>query len=196
MENIIKQHNAKVLNAAERKDPKPCNCRNKQNCPLEGKWLSTCIIYKASVSTDSTAASYYGICEGEFKVRYNNHTKSFRLRKYENDTELSKHIWKLKDDNTDCAIKWSIETTASAYKCGTRKCDLCLSEKVAIIRANTNGLLNKRTELISKCRHRNNFKIGNVKWRISSPSSPKVTYAIPSIIFSHTKYLCSTLGNM
>ena len=163
IENIIKQHNAKVLNPTKRDELKPCNCRNKQNCPLDGKCLSTCIIYKADVETDIMKSSYYGTCEGEFKTRFNNHTKSFRLRKYENDTELSKYIWKLKDANTSYSLKWSVEKTATPYKCGTRKCDLCLSEKVAIVRANPNGLLNKRTELISKCRHRNKFLIGNVK---------------------------------
>ena len=61
------------------------------------------------------------------------------------------------------SLKWSVEKTATPYKGGTRKCDLCLSEKVAIVRANPNGLLNKRMELISKCRHRNKFIIGNVK---------------------------------
>ena len=50
------------------------------------------------------------------------------------------------------------------YKCGSRKCDLCLAEKVTIARFEGVGLLNKRTELLSKCRHRNEFIIGNIKW--------------------------------
>ena len=41
--------------------------------------------------------------------------------------------------------------------------NLCLTEKVFIIRANTKGLLNKRTELLSKCRHRNKYVVGNLK---------------------------------
>ena len=90
-------------------------------------------------------------------------THQFIPYKYVNDTELSKYIWKLKDANTSYSLKWSVEKAATPYKYGTRKCDLCLREKVAIIRANPNGLLNKRTELISKCRHRNKFIIGNVK---------------------------------
>ena len=40
---------------------------------------------------------YYSAVKGEFKFRYNNHTKSFRNRYYEDDTELSKYIWKLKN---------------------------------------------------------------------------------------------------
>ena len=49
------------------------------------------------------------------------------------------------------------------YKCGLRKCDLCFAEKVAIARFEGVGLLNKRTELLSKCRHRNKFITGNIK---------------------------------
>ena len=36
-------------------------------------------------------------------------------------------------------------------------CDLCLTKKYIIARANKNNLLNKRFELISKCRHRNKY---------------------------------------
>ena len=42
---------------------------------------------------------YFGLVEVSFKSSYNNHTKSFRFRRYEHDTELSKHIWSLKDSN-------------------------------------------------------------------------------------------------
>ena len=35
-----------------------------------------------------------------------------------------------------------------------KRCDLCLLEKVSIICADPDTLLNKRTELITKCRHK------------------------------------------
>ena len=163
MENIIKQHNSKVLNDVNQNQIRPCNCREKSECPMDGKCLSKCIVYKAEVESNNNTRIYYGISEGEFKTRYYNHTKSFRGRKYENDTELSKHIWGLKDSNMNYQLKWSISSFASPYKCGTKKCDLCLSEKVAIVRTDPKILLNKRTELISKCRHRNKFILCNVK---------------------------------
>ena len=49
------------------------------------------------------------------------------------------------------------------YKCGARRCDLCLTEKYVIAHADQEHLLNKRTESISKCRHRNKCLIKNVK---------------------------------
>ena len=36
-----------------------------------------------------------------FKERYRNHIKSFNHKRYSNDTELSKYIWKLKDNKQD-----------------------------------------------------------------------------------------------
>ena len=163
MENIIKQHNSKILNEANENQTRPCNSRNKLNCPMNWKFLSKCIVYKAEVEANNNKQTYYGASEVEFKSRYNNHTKSFRSRRYENDSELSKYIWKLKDSNTNYALKWSIASYASAYKCGTRFCDLCLSEKVSIVRSEPKGLHNKRTEFISKWRHINKFLICNVK---------------------------------
>ena len=120
-------------------------------------------MYKADVETEACTKTYYGASEGEFKTRYNNHTKSFRNLKYRNESELSKYLWDLKDNNTDFTLRWSIESFASPYKCGSMRCDLCLSEKLAIIRADTRHLLNKRTELISKCRHINKFLLSNLK---------------------------------
>ena len=71
---------------------KTCNCRQKTDCPMEGNYLSECLIYKASVSTP-TNKHYYGTCENTFKERYSNHKCSFRNKsRREKKTELSKYI--------------------------------------------------------------------------------------------------------
>ena len=44
---------------------------------------------------------HFGTAEGEFKLCYNNHTMSFRHKKRVNNTELSKYLWKLKEENAD-----------------------------------------------------------------------------------------------
>ena len=56
-------------------------------------------------------------------------------------------------------IDWLIPVKAHPYICATRKCDLCLSEKLLTARANLASLLNKRDELVSKCRHMNEFTL-------------------------------------
>ena len=40
--------------------------------------------------------------------------------------------------------------------------NLCLNEKLAIIDDPDKNLLNKRSEVISQCRHRNKFKLVNL----------------------------------
>ena len=106
-------------------------------------------------STNESAISISSYIYGEFKCRYNNHTNSFQNQDYKNKTELSKHIWLLKRNGTEVNLKWSIAAYASPYRCDTSRCELCLTEKYIIARANQNNFLNKRTELISKCWHRN-----------------------------------------
>ena len=154
--NIIKQHNATVL-ATSTTPKRLCNCRNKDTCPLDGCCLKQCFIYKAEVHVDNDYKIYYGAVEGDFELRYNNHTKSFRNRYYEHDTELSKYIWKLKDLGKTFILKWRIAAYTSPYRCGTRCCNSCITEKYKIARTDQEHLLNKRTAFISKCRHRNNF---------------------------------------
>ena len=119
------------------------------------------MLYEAKVWTDNNFKLYYGTCEGEFKSRFYNHTKSFRDRG--NETELSKYIWQLKDESKSYNRRWNMFMYATPYKYGTRRCDLCLTEKYVIARADQEHLLNKRTEIISKYRHRNKYLIKYVK---------------------------------
>ena len=162
MSSVFKQHNYRVLSTTENVD-RLCNFRNKENCPLDGKGLQSCIVYKADVIPNKDSHIYYGASDGEFKSCYNNHTNSFRHRHNEQDTELSKHIWELQDKGINFKVKWSVAAYASTYRCGSRRYDLCLTEKYVIARANHTNLLNKRTELISKCRHKNNYILKNIK---------------------------------
>ena len=78
MSSVIKQHNYRVLSTTENVDWL-CNCRNKENCPLEVKCLQSCIVYKVDVITNKGSHIYYGASDGAFKYRYNNHTNSFTI---------------------------------------------------------------------------------------------------------------------
>ena len=62
--------------------------------------------------------SCYVMTATTFKDRYRNHKKSFEDIKHENDTELSKHVWKLKLDNKQFSIYWSILSRANSIKAG------------------------------------------------------------------------------
>ncbi len=121
------------------------------------------MVYKATVTSALGEKQYHGLCETDFKARYNNHTHSFNNIKKKTATELSKYVWKLKADKIKHNISWGITARAAAYKCGARICDLCLTEKYIIATADQRKILNKREGLVSKCRHRNKFYLKNVK---------------------------------
>ena len=120
-------------------------------------------MYQANVITNNECKKYFRTAEGEFKLCYNNHTISFKRKKGIKNTELPKYLWKLKEENIDYNLQWRVKAYGSTYKCGTRKCDLSLTEKKIIARSDPKKLLNKQTELVSKCRHRNKFLLSSIK---------------------------------
>ena len=99
------------------------------------------LVYEAEVKTDTESFRYIGLCEGDFKTRYNTHMLSFRNKKYSNSTELSKKIRTLKNDNIKHTVSWKTVQTTRARKCGSDRCNLCLAEKFHILASKNNGLL-------------------------------------------------------
>ena len=126
---------------------------------MDGNCLQNYFVYQAQVDSANSRNYYLGTSEDEFKTRYNYHTMSPRNKGNEKKTELSKYVWKLKDKGEDFIIKWSIAAKASPYICGSKRCDLRLTEKLVIAKADPRTLLNKRSEIVSKCRHRNKFAL-------------------------------------
>ena len=165
MSSIIKSPNKKVINK-DVKELKSCNCRGKAECPLNGQCKVTDIIYKCTVlSSNKPNKVYLGTAESDFKKRFYNHRKSFNNEGSANDTTLSKYIWELKEtSNSSSALIWSIAKKVPPYSNISKKCLLCLHEKLEIINyPRPEELLNKRSELISKCRHANKFLLRNYK---------------------------------
>ena len=164
MKSIINKHNKKVTNADNDTNTDTqvqCNCRNKDQYPLDNKCLTSSVIYNAQVTTNNATKNYIGLTEGTFKQRFSQHKATFKHRKYTNNTELSKYIWKLRDNNQDFNIKWTIIRRARPYNNISKRCDLCLTEKLMIITADPDSIPSKRSELISKCRHENKFYLTN-----------------------------------
>ena len=121
--------------------------------------LQKFIVYKAFLKTNLTDKLYYGSCETSFKLRYNNHNQSFKDNRKINSTELSKAVWKLKQLEQSQEIRWKTVHHATPYQYSLKTCNLCLSEKLQIFLADPKKILNKRSELVSKCRHRSKFKL-------------------------------------
>ena len=147
IKNVIQKHNSKLMEDPRTTNNKIYSCQQKSDCPLNQNCLSECLVYNAAVNTSKTK-NYYGTCEKSFKERYSNQASSFRNKSCHKNTELSNHIWRLKENGVSYTINWLIAMKAHPNICGMRKCDLCLCEKLLIARANSASLLNKRNELV------------------------------------------------
>ena len=163
MARIIKSHKAKILGKvdASSASDKQCNCRKKDLCPLDGACLTNNIVYKATVTAaPGDAKVYIGMTENSVKTRSNNHKVSFKHRKHPHDTVLSKYIWDLKDSDTDLISQSSGRLSRVRDLTGEIR---HAAIKLCILSADKSTLLNKRSELITKCRHENKFYAANQK---------------------------------
>ena len=162
MQTIISSHNAKVTSSKKTEDIGGCNCRGGvKTCPLDGKCLTESLVYKATVSSVEGDKTYIGQAASTFKLRYNNHKNSFTNSKKKHSTALSTYVWNLSRREVDYNINWSIASTPRPYKGGQKTCDLCLMEKTFIARSEKGISLNKRSEIMAKCRHRLPFFLDN-----------------------------------
>ena len=164
MKRVIQSHNSKILNKQMISDSKCCSCpkNKKSDCPLDNKCLSKSIIYKATV--EKSGKFYVGVTESEFKKRLAKHKHSFKYESDKNSTTLSKHVWDIKDTPAP-KIKWEIVRQSSQRKPGDKECQLCLDEKLEILKNNRDpNCLNKRSELAQRCIifHRSKHKLANL----------------------------------
>ena len=103
IKNTIATHDKRTLSndasattpTSPKQPEKECNCRRKNECPLNGKCLQSNVIYQATVTSSTSIDTYVGLA-ANFEERYRNHMTSLRHSRRRNETELSKHIWNLK----------------------------------------------------------------------------------------------------
>ena len=158
--NIIKNHNKTVMKKQKETDSqreRKCNCRRGTACPLNGECLTEAIVYKAEIKTQGIV--YIGSTEGPFKQRLYEHKSNMRIEKNKTKTTLSQYAWELKDRGVNAEIEWKIVRKCKKYESGDKKCDVCLSEKLEILKGRKKGekMLNKRNELMYKCPHKRKF---------------------------------------
>ena len=116
---------------------------------------------KAAVEYENKTANYIGMTENSFKTRYTLHKSSLNHSKNRKQTELSRLVWSLKDNDTPYNLAWSIIDQTQTYQPGKRICNLCLAEKYYILTGK--DLINKNTELLNKCPHKRKFLACNLK---------------------------------
>jgi hypothetical protein len=169
MARHIASHNRKILRESKEQDahaPRTCNCVHPENCPLDGNCLVEAVVYEADVTPEITEEqSYLGSTEPAFKGRWGDHCTSFRHERYKTKSKLSSFIWKLTEQQENYQIKWSVVKKSIPYRAGSKRCNLCLWEKYHILNCDKDKFLNKRDELLNKCRHRDKFLLRNFKDR-------------------------------
>ena len=160
IQSIINSHNRKIINEQiknNENENKSCNCQKKNTCPINNKCCTSCVIYKATINNEKT--NYIGMTQGKFKDRYTQHKHSFKNKSKKFATTLSTYTWN-KNLDPEPNIKWEIIKKCRTYQPGNQNCDLCLSEKLNIIKnANNPYNINKRNDISTKCAHSKNFTL-------------------------------------
>ena len=153
----IAAHNAKILKKEDLGDenPRSCNCRKKELCPVDGKCLSESVIYQAVVTReDGVVDSYVGLTENTFKDRWTKHKSSFKTRNPKNASGLSRYVWNLEDQKIGFEIKWNILSKAKPFDPASGVCRLCIREKYFIIFQPEMATINSRNEIAGPCLHK------------------------------------------
>ena len=140
-----------------------CNCKTRNNCPMNGLCNLNKVVYQGIIYPKENIMdrkTYIRISSTKWKVRYVNHKYSFSHEHLKHQTALSKQFWSLKNKGLTPEIQWSILKKSNTPKCFDGRCNLCLEEKMQIMTySEPEKLLNKRCELIARCKHKTKFKL-------------------------------------
>ena len=187
MKKVITGHNRRLPDPKEEIKLKDCDRKGKckDECfEVREKCQSRCCIYQASLHYETPHTSipalkipkkkvYTGLTSNKLRDRFNHHHWTFTNERNNpfnppaernttlQNTSLSAHIWKLKSRGIEYDINWKIIKQASVYSKESGECNLCLEEKTSIMFADKKESLNKRTEIMQKCRHREDHLLKN-----------------------------------
>ena len=132
--------------------------RRGQTCPeITGICNRPNNIYNAKVNTNTTEYNYIGMSAPPLRLRVATHKHSFNTSN--NQTVLSEKVKEIQNQNIEYNVTFKLLENRSSYKPESKRCELCIAEKFHIIYSNLENILNKKNEIISKCRHRSKFKL-------------------------------------
>ena len=120
-------------------------------CPMNGR---------CNLNNITDKKTYIGLASTKWKDRFFNHKFTFSHEHLKTHTALSKHFWFLKNKGLTPEIEWYILRKSNTPNSFNGRCNLCLEEKIHILKYKwPDKLLNKRSELIARCRHKTKFKL-------------------------------------
>ena len=122
--------------------------------------MTPSLVYKAEVKVGSENKMYIGQTTNTFRNRLALHNSDVRTEK--NRTGLTTYLIgkKKKGINVD-EIKWSKMFEVHPRQKGEKMCNLCNLEKTSIAIADPSISLNKRSEILQRCRHRDKLVLAN-----------------------------------
>ena len=156
--------NRKTTEYVEKLTPKQVrpDCINKENqaCPVGRKCNLLDKVYRAEIVHNNAekTENYVGMCSVPFRQRLYIHKHSFKVHT-DNQTELSKRVIQLQKQERKFEIKYAILENRQSYSNTSKQCNFCTAEKFHILKSNYPNMLNKRSEIISKCHHRSRSKL-------------------------------------
>ena len=167
--SYISCHNVTTLNKsrATNKSPSTCNCHDRDSCPLNGECLVPASVYQGTIHVpNGQQRKYIGVSEPIIKGRVSDHRTSCNYKTYRSKSKLSQEYWSLVESghliDRYQDIQFEILKKSVPYRAGSKKCNLCLWEKLIIMK-NEKGVINKRDEFVNKCRHTLKFMLSNFK---------------------------------
>ena len=92
------------------------------------------------------------------RLRVATHAYSFKTP--QNQTVLSEKVKTLQAQNTEYNVQFRVIENKKPYMPESKRCELCIAEKYHILYNNMENKINKKSEIISKCRHKRKFKLG------------------------------------
>ena len=141
-----------------------CNCRKKEECPMNNECLKTNIVYRAKVTTEEITKEYIGCTATTFKDRYTTHKQGFTHEKYANRCELTKYVHKLKSEDKPYDIQWDILDHVRG-KYVREQCRLCITETMRINEhLRRSQLLNSGS--INRCPHERSLYLDSIKSKL------------------------------
>ena len=149
---------------------KECNCRRPADCPMAGNCLKSSVVYHATVTTEDSklAQTYVGLTETSFKARFANHKSAFNDQSKRQHRAQQACLAFEGSQGLKFQITWRILKQTSPYSPASNRCNLCQWEKYFIICRPELATLNKRSELVTSCRHVNKFLLENFKLTIAT----------------------------
>ena len=140
--------------------------------------LTKSVVYIAHVKDDTgVIRNYIGMTSNTFRKRYFTTTRThLKIRAMLNPLSCQSTFgtWRTRTINSKSKSSGPFPKHASSYRDGARSCNLCLQEKLEILKGDKKRLLNGKYELFSKCCQRKKFSSGKFERACARNAIPQV----------------------